>query len=102
MEVANDFFDPDWLRSVVSEHQSALLQKYEAVLFTEVDEVGTRNGPAHGTPSGPAHGTPSGPAHGTPSGPAHGTTPTHHLTPRRFCFQNLRAELLRAVPILLI
>mmetsp|Transcript_16921 Transcript_16921/g.42724 ORF Transcript_16921/g.42724 Transcript_16921/m.42724 type:complete len:276 (-) Transcript_16921:148-975(-) len=39
VEVANDFFDPDWLRSVVSEHQTALLQKYEAVLFTEVDEI---------------------------------------------------------------
>ena len=33
VEVANEFFDPAWLRHVVSEHQAALLNKYEAVLF---------------------------------------------------------------------
>ena len=39
VKMANEFFDPAWLRQVVCEQQVALLQRYEAVLFVEVDEI---------------------------------------------------------------
>lgn len=39
IEVRNDEFDPVWLREVVCEHQAALLRRYQAVLFAEVDEI---------------------------------------------------------------
>jgi len=37
--VSNAIFDPVWLRDIVAEHQSRLLESYAAVLFAEVDEI---------------------------------------------------------------
>ncbi|KAL1512010.1 hypothetical protein AB1Y20_005285 [Prymnesium parvum] len=39
LELRHEYFDPVWLRRVVCEQQRALLERYYAVLFAEVDEI---------------------------------------------------------------